>query len=251
MYNQPNETETLRVIEHVINPMKRTWSAEFDADTISDYVNDLHIFSGETMDRAIADLRREQKRKPTLAHVFEACQKHKPIMRDSISKISKNPWEERVERKQKLIDDYVKQFCTISQTYAESVREGWHLDLRDYVYCVADVQAQMIVGERNIGWNGMSIFGAGNTISDDMRKEFLAAQRRQANIGMVDIAIPTSRLNEWKQSVQRRDEKKHIPATKPPEYISASTVQLDAEIARQIQIKGIPTPKTISPAINF
>lgn len=97
-----------------------------------------------------------------------------------------------------LIGDYIQNFISVSPTYAQAIREDWDIDLWRYVHAVADVQAQMIVGEKRVGWDGVAIFGARATITDEMLKAFLGSQRRQANIGIIEVAIPTSCMQDWK-----------------------------------------------------
>lgn len=74
----PSQTEIQRVVKHIIDPMKRYWAVEFEAETINDFVDDLARFSESVMENAMTDLRREHKRRPSLAHIFEACRRYAP-----------------------------------------------------------------------------------------------------------------------------------------------------------------------------
>lgn len=126
--------------------------------------------------------------------------------------IQPNPWEVRAATKKHLLDEYLKRFKTISTIWAEAVREGWDLSLLNFVRSVADVQAQMIVGERNIGWNGVNIFGAGKHMDEKEIHRFLESQKDQSNTGQIDVSIPTGRIVEWKREFQWLQEfKKKIP----------------------------------------
>lgn len=74
----PTQADFQRVTECIINPIKRHWNGEFEADTIDDFVSDLYKFSEHTLSDAMHELRRDSKQRPRLAHVIEVCRKHIP-----------------------------------------------------------------------------------------------------------------------------------------------------------------------------
>jgi hypothetical protein len=75
MYNQD---DFQKVSDNVIDPLKRHYGVKFDAEMIDDYVGDLRSYSVDILRTAVADIRRQEKRRPALAHILEACEKHKP-----------------------------------------------------------------------------------------------------------------------------------------------------------------------------
>jgi hypothetical protein len=197
----PSQVDFDKVKRCIIDPMARHWNADLDSDTQADFVDDLARFSEETLKKAMQTLREEQKRKPSLAHVMEACKKFSPSRKD-IPGNTDLECHKREINKQKMVTDYVASYRN-STLYLEAYREGWDLDLLAYVYAVADVQAQMILGYQRFGWDGPSIFGYGE-LTDDTRNSFFKDQRRQAQIGTIDVGIPTTRIAEWKRWAEWR-----------------------------------------------
>lgn len=85
-----NQDDFQRITSLVIKPIERHFNCQFDAETIGDYIDDLSRFSTETLQESMFDIRREQKRRPSLAVVFEACRKNAPKTKDSIHDEVKN-----------------------------------------------------------------------------------------------------------------------------------------------------------------
>lgn len=226
----PNQADTQRVVFNVIEPMKRHWAAEFDADTISDFVDDLYKFSAESLKNAMADMRREHKRKPSLSHIFDACRNYEPSKNSHENRV-RNEWEERDERVNNMVSDYVTRFKNISTIWHESVLGGWEIDLWRYIYSMASMQAQMIVGDRNIGWDGVVMFGATTLITDEMRNQLIRQQRQQAETGSIEVSIPTGRIAEWKRHAACKigQQKKSLENASRPK----------AEIAKSILNPGL------------
>jgi hypothetical protein len=195
----PNQADFDRVSRCIIEPIKRHWSAEFDSDMVADFVDDLARFDEKTLTQAMQLLRTEQKRRPSLAHIVEACKKYAPSRHGGIpNQSAKFPWHERDDERKAMIERYMEGFGHTSMM-TEAFRDGWDLDLRRFVYAVAEVQAQMIQGCKSVGWDGASIFGYG-TLTDEAKAQFFRDQTRQAQTGQIDVAIPTSRIEAWKQT---------------------------------------------------
>lgn len=74
----PTQAEFDRVNKHIIDPIKRHWAADFDAQTIDDFIADLAEFTESDLQSAMRKVKREQKRRPSLAHVYEACRGYSP-----------------------------------------------------------------------------------------------------------------------------------------------------------------------------
>lgn len=130
--------------------------------------------------------------------------KYEPKQQIVVSNIRPCEWKLRNDKRGRLIDEYIKNFIAASSIWSEAMRDGWDMELRDYLYCVANVQAQFIVGEQNIGYSSMGIWGAGNKIQDNEVSQFLHGQKRQAQTGFIDVAIPTGRIADWKSMIEWR-----------------------------------------------
>lgn len=74
----PTQAEFDRVNKHIIDPIKRHWAADFDAQTVDDFIADLAEFTESDLQSAMRKVKREQKRRPSLAHVYEACREYSP-----------------------------------------------------------------------------------------------------------------------------------------------------------------------------
>lgn len=110
----------------------------------------------------------------------------------------KHPWQIRAEQRDFLVSKYVELF-RMSSVWREAEEGGYITDLRNYVIAVAKVQAQFIHPDASgIGWNGQDIFG-NHPPSDDERKQFMADCKRQAETGLIDVAIPTTQIARWKR----------------------------------------------------
>lgn len=74
----PTQADFQRITENVIKPIERHFGYQFDSETISDYVDDLSRYSDDTIKSSMLEVRRENKRRPTLAVIVEACRKYTP-----------------------------------------------------------------------------------------------------------------------------------------------------------------------------
>lgn len=227
----PNQVEFDRVSRCVIEPIKRHWNAEFDPDTISDFVDDLARYPEPVLKKAIEHARQTNKRRPTLAHIVEACEKVKSPPERGSNPSVKQPWDERDEKRNQLVIDYVSNYIAVSQLWFEAKREGWDADLMRYITAVAWVQAQMIIpGGRGIGWSGNIIFS--HTPKDQEIRQFMDDQKRQAETGVVSVAIPTGKITEWKEAAAWRI--KQSQPKSPPPAAPKETTRIDREIERQL-----------------
>lgn len=79
----PSQTEIQKVVKNVIDPLKRHWAIDFDTETINDFVDDLKGFSESDLQNSVKQLRRESKRKPTLAQIYGLCREYSPLAKKS------------------------------------------------------------------------------------------------------------------------------------------------------------------------
>lgn len=224
-----NQADFKKVTENIIEPMKRHWGAEFDAETVADYVDDLCHFSTDTLKAAMQKIRAEQKRKPTIAHIAEACKHIKPISAHPSKSVNdpSMPWVQKQQAIQDLVDAYLQQFRNISTIYSESQREGWDLDLMRYVSGIAMIQASMINKASHYGWSSIDIFGAGAEMKPEAVKVFFSEQRRQADTGSIDVSIPTGRINDWRAArewINQQVKKKPVAYAEEAAVVTASIV---------------------------
>lgn len=144
----------------------------------------------------------------------------------------------------KLVENYLSEFMTVSTIWVEATREGWDHYLREFLYAVADVQAQMIIGEKNIGWNGPKIFGA--QLDDAVIKNFMADQNKQALAGYIDVAIPVGRIADWKAEIAWKASQAKGTIKKPQAPLQSAPKAkspLDLEIERQITTQSVGQKK--------
>jgi len=109
-----------------------------------------------------------------------------------------DPWVEKQKRCDKMVNDYISQFKK-SMLWLEAVRDGWDLHLFRYLYSAASLQSQLING-LNAGFDKTSVFGAGS-IDDEDIYHWKNRQRSQAEMGFIDISVPTGIIEEWKRCV--------------------------------------------------
>lgn len=106
------------------------------------------------------------------------------------------PWVLREKRVKQLVSDYMGNFINSSVTYARARSGGYSLPLANYVHAVAKIQAQIIAGDK-VGWDKAIIFGINYPLPDEEKHQFFERQKQQAEMGFIDVAIPTGRIAEW------------------------------------------------------
>lgn len=239
-----NQADFMKVDSIVIKTIERHWGAAFDADALDDYVRTLAKFDENALRKAMTKMIEEHKRKPTLAHIIDACKEQK----SSGSSISdpnnpNHPWVQVQKQVDKLVDDYLAQYKNISQLWRDAVRERWELDLERYIRAVAEIQAAMIVGQKNYGWKGPEILGINTIITSADKHHFFQEQKRIAAGGSIDVGIPTNRVDDWRRGMvwqaQQSTEQKQV-AKKAHKSVLTSEEQarLDQELSRAPAAQG-------------
>lgn len=109
-----------------------------------------------------------------------------------------NSWELLDKQHEKMVSDYMARYRETSTVWLQAVKEGWDLPLWRHVYAVADVQAQLILDMKNLGWNGWDIF-ATHKITPEMKKAFFGEMRWQAATGEIDVGVPTDVIEYCKR----------------------------------------------------
>ena len=112
---------------------------------------------------------------------------------------NQNNWELDDKEHKRLVGDYLRNRIKNSQLWYQAIDGGWSTSLYRYVYSVADIQAQRMLGIKNIGYSTVEIFGAGAKIDEGKIKSFLDRQCAIADGGIIDVAIPTERIESWKK----------------------------------------------------
>lgn len=232
-----SQADFTKIKNIVVKTMERHWSAEFDQELIEDYCRSLGRYDDATLKKAMQSLIDEQKRKPTIAHIVEACKKAIPAHSGGGGNSSDEnmPWVIAAKKIEKLVTTYVDQYRNVSQTYSDARREGWDLDLMRYVSDVATIQAHMISREGKIGWNSQTLFGAGTMVTEPMRYNFFKEQERLCAGGSIDVSLPTDRIADWKSSAAARARPEPKKDTTAPNQVTAAEkTALDVEIERQM-----------------
>lgn len=109
------------------------------------------------------------------------------------------PWVKRAKECDRLISDYLERYTATSKLWMEAVSEGWSRELLAYIRAVAFVQAQIIAGCINIGFSSMDIFGINNQTPRKEVNRWIEEQNRLAAHSMIDVAVPTARILEFKE----------------------------------------------------
>lgn len=241
------QAEFERVNREIIDPIKRHYGCQFDADTISDYVDDLGRYKKETLQSAMEIVRREQKRRPALATVIEAC---KQAMQGQ-SRQSTSSAEEYYASLKKRDSDAVDMAASFqeqfkqSQLYLNACKEKYDVKLLEYVYQSALLQARFITKAANPGYNQNVLTNNINLDGDIVKnriREFVEYCRKQASTGVIDTQVPHYLIDEWKQEVSWREQRKKEPAKSTyvptPEKPKEKTA-LDLEIERQLAQRAL------------
>lgn len=74
----PTQIDFTRVNTHMIEPLSRLYGGELNTFQIEGIVEDLQGYSVDILQAAFKQLRQTSKRMPTIAHMIEACNSHKP-----------------------------------------------------------------------------------------------------------------------------------------------------------------------------
>lgn len=112
------------------------------------------------------------------------------------------PWIKREHDRKSMVDEYVKKFMQ-SKIALEAIGGGYDYAMQHYVREVASVQAQLILGFKNIGlsWHVITIQGMSRVDSERYQRNFLNAQlmEMQANNRQILVLIPHEKISEWKE----------------------------------------------------
>jgi hypothetical protein len=160
-----------------------------------------------------------------------------------------NSWQITDAKREDAVAEYMKNFMEASTIYRQAIEDGWSSDLYRYIHGVAMVQAQMIypqTGQEGISWSSVDILGF--KFTDEDRKSFFAEQKRIADRGNIDVGLPTSRLEhfkqiaEWARSKFTADRKDLKVPESPKAKIGAHEApapktNLDLEIDRQMEVR--------------
>lgn len=108
--------------------------------------------------------------------------------------------EKRKAQALELADAYTSRFMKTAHVARLARREGWSGRLQDYVQDAAWVQAQLICGVRNLGWNTHLAENLGAFRSS---AEAFAAYRAtlagQVERGQLRVTVPRRQIADWKE----------------------------------------------------
>ena len=151
----------------ILTPMQETYlrpahlrhNAQARSRTLALYEQALAPFDDDTLRRAWQKIVAEHtswRTWPSPGMIARACRQCQP------RPIPPATDEQRKAKAFALADDYATAFMHTSHLAKLAKREGWSGRLREYVTDAAWVQAQMICGVRNIGWNPRLAEGLGS-----------------------------------------------------------------------------------------
>lgn len=189
-----------KVVENFVTPLSKLYNKNLNEAQIQAFVEDLSRFTKPELLGAQLTIRRKNKYFPTISEAITACEalrEREKKNNESASNPGKNPWQNIKDERKKMIAEYIDKF-KLSNIWFEAVNGKWDLSLWRFIYSVADVQAQMIQGRKNIGWNKPDIFGIDYALTDEEKASWFKIQRAQCQ-GGIDVAIPTTRIAEWKR----------------------------------------------------
>lgn len=184
-----------KVKSNFIDPLSDIYGKTLNDAQIDAFVEDLGRFTKSELIGAQLVIRRKNKYFPTISESMTTCESLRERDQRGNVDAGKNPWKEKNDARKKMISDYLAKFQS-SSLWVQAVREKWDMDLWRYAYAVADVQAQMIQGLKNIGWNSADIFGINTPISEEEKAAWFKNQRVQCQ-GGIDVSVPTGKIMEW------------------------------------------------------
>lgn len=114
------------------------------------------------------------------------------------------PWETRASNIKKRVDEYLKYFEGL-QLYAQAQAGGWNAELWQYARSVAEVQSQLIEKSQNVSYSSAIIFGiarSANAEDKQKEREWWLEQRKQAETMMINVSIPSDKIEEWKRNIK-------------------------------------------------
>jgi hypothetical protein len=110
--------------------------------------------------------------------------------------------EQRRSRAIEMADDYARKFMKGSHVAELARKEGWAERLSSYVRSAAWVQAQIICGVREIGWDiclvpNWDSYGSAQAAFAAYRQTVAKCVER----GQIRVNVPKDRIVEWKEQI--------------------------------------------------
>ena len=102
-----------------------------------------------------------------------------------------NAWELRAKEIAKLRKAFMDGF-KFSHLMQQAIAGGYENDMRNYVDHVAEIQAQMITGDK-VGYNSVLL----GLKDKEQANRFLEEQRQLCAYGSIEVRIPTSIIDWW------------------------------------------------------
>jgi hypothetical protein len=108
------------------------------------------------------------------------------------------PDDSWVEKATALADAYTRKFMKTSAVAVRSREGRYEAELRQYVTEVSWVQAQYILGRKDIAYRSTTLFGREKP--DD---EFFARAREQAETGSIRVRVPLALVERWREGAEK------------------------------------------------
>jgi hypothetical protein len=204
----PSQADAIKVQACVIEPMKRHWGADFDSDTIADFVDDLARFPEKVLREAMQAVRNECKRKPSLAHITEACKgaRQHSGMDTSSAEAFYAALTKRDFEADRLTDNFLKGFES-SPLATKAKSENWFEQLMRYAYEMARLQAQHMCNVSNPGFCQSAVTNHRTLQLEEIQERintFTRFCKEQAGTGAIAISVPNYLIDEWKKVKQEK-----------------------------------------------
>lgn len=189
-----SQADFLKVTEHVIRPLERHYGKAFDADTISDFVDDLAKYSPETLKKAMTEVRQNEMRRPNIATIIAAIKKnyhesksnHAPA--DGWLQKKQMEYEAQDRRARKSSEDYFENFVIMNSERLKKLPRHFLAKAENCIFQAAHLQAQMLEGIKNCGYQTPVSTSEENW--EERLRWWKAMCHRAADAGMINVEVP-------------------------------------------------------------
>lgn len=199
----PSQKDTEILIE--LRPLETLFSSLSD-EKATEYCKHLQAFAIGVIRQAVDKAAKKWDRVsfPPVGFLVERCEEvtggPRGIMSGEVY-----PWLKRDADIARSVSEYVANFFRISTIARDAEAAGFEHYLRAYLRAAAYVQAQIIHKKPNgviVDWKTIEPENIGGEAAK-WRSGWLKDAKHFAAKGSIDVAIPTNKIEEWKQRANR------------------------------------------------
>lgn len=181
-----NQADFEKISSCVIAPMKRHWNADFDTETIDDFVKDLKKYSVEQLTESMSEVRQNSKRKPTVAHIIEAIRNNAPKRSGAVaSDWHTNFLAEQEAKDRRAVASAVKYAQEYTHENLKNINDYDKKRIIGFLEEAAYFQAQILAGARNCGWSCKMALG-----ESERGEWFVKMCKAGAASGFISVDVP-------------------------------------------------------------